>query len=546
MAEGKEDPTLPACKKLKRSPILQKQNVHQGSGLETPFSEASAPCFSGIIQEIAVYLPDKDLMSFSLAQRETLDAVVPANAGHWRQRFRGQFDLPPGTSPATIKSEYIQRKCCLTRRFLFKNGQSLNEIDCLRVIRQLILEVPTRPRSSSPQEPDASPSFNVRLLWRFMKNSSLLHDAFRYARPKQARIANLLQIVQVFFFGWNVYFATHDLPGAYPFALRRSAYAIHLSEAFALALPKRPLVDARGQIDFSGLSHLTNLWKFHLATNSAGTLHDILRQLPPSQHPNTILGQSWLRQRHLGMRWKGALCEYHQSMNKLLHDNSRCPPADCVAVHPFCNVSSHYLPSDDDHEVHTNPYFTGGDRLLDLTFKRVTGSGGWPAAFEKEIPARFSNLPNDEDRYSSDDQTPSTSPDAGHPEEKLFFGTGEYDVWEPSLNHAGVVHPLPAQGEIPGWQQFTMVSYETPASGSERRGYLDANEVDLHVVCRYEGIMLPGDSIIIGRYSLGDEYRDDDNPKQPFKQGTFIYWLVRDEASDEDGKDEAGNDEADE
>lgn len=86
-----------------------------------------------------MYLPDKDLKSFSLVQRAARDAVIPANAGHWRQRFKDQYDLPPGKSPASIKEDYILRRCFLTHRIHLKYGQSPDEIACLKAIRQLIL-----------------------------------------------------------------------------------------------------------------------------------------------------------------------------------------------------------------------------------------------------------------------------------------------------------------------------------------------------------------------------------------------------------------------
>lgn len=86
-----------------------------------------------------MYLPDKDLKSFSLVQRAARDAVIPANAGHWRQRFRDQYDLPLGKSPAAIKEDYIVRKRFLARRIHLKYGQSPDEVACLKAIRQLII-----------------------------------------------------------------------------------------------------------------------------------------------------------------------------------------------------------------------------------------------------------------------------------------------------------------------------------------------------------------------------------------------------------------------
>ncbi|KAI4221199.1 MAG: hypothetical protein LQ349_007902 [Xanthoria aureola] len=470
---------------------------------------------SEILQEIAVYLPDKDLKSFSLVQRAARDAVVPANAGHWRQRFRDQYDLPPGKSPAAIKEDYILRKRFLAHRIRLKYGQSPDEVACLKAIRQLIVEVPKHSRGSSSLElelePDASPSLNVRQLWRFMKKSNLLHDAFRWTRSETFRTNRLLQIIQVFFFGWNVYCATHDLPGAFPYSLRLTAYAMDESEACALAPPSRDLVDAKV---------------------TAGR-----------------------------------------------------------------NAYNTYLTSGADTGVHAYPYVSGGDRLLDLTFKSVSDNGRWPMAFEKEIRAHSSRFSNDKkfvnppmqsspglepseeacsrhctkisttsnadsesndlpgpqrwttntekNLRSSEGQPSSSTANAGFVEEKHFFGLGEYDVMEAPLNTAGLVHPLPPQDGIPGWQRFTMVSYRTPGSGSPEEGYLDAKEADIHAAALYEGVMLPGNSVIIGRYSEGDEYWDDAVPDKFLQRGTFIYWLAPDDASDDDDDNGAEHDDGD-
>lgn len=260
--------------------------------------------------------------------------------------------------------------------------------------------------------------------------------------------------------------------------------------------------------------------------------------------------------------------------------------ADQVLVTAGRNAFNTYLSSGVNTGVHAYPYFDGGDRLLDLTFKSVSDNGRWPIAFEKEIRAHSSSFSNDKkfvnppvqsspglelskeagSRYgtkirttynadsgpsrvpvpqrwttnteknlrSSEGQNSSSTTNAGLGEEKHFLGLGEHHVLEAPLNIAGLVHPLPPQDGIPGWQRFTMVSYRTPGSGSPLEGYLDAKEADIHAAALYKGVMFPGNSVIIGRYSEGDEYRNDDDPDQFLERGTFIYWLVPDEASDDD------------
>lgn len=80
-----------------------------------------------------------------------------------------------------------------------------------------------------------------------------------------------------------------------------------------------------------------------------------------------------------------------------------------------------------------------------------------------------------------------------------------------------------------------MVAYETPATGSAEKGFLDANEADLCAYLRFEGVVLPGGSIVMGRYELGDEYRDDGDAGQFLQRGAFVYWLSRGEADDGGG-----------
>ncbi|KAL8818912.1 MAG: hypothetical protein Q9223_002552 [Gallowayella weberi] len=522
-----------------------------------------------ILQEIAVYLPDKDLGSFALLQRATRDAVIPANAGHWRRRFTAQFDLPAGKTPATIKEDYKLRKRFLTPLILFKYGQTPDEQVCLKAIKQLIVEKSQDPKDPSPYQLDKTVSLNVQQLWRFMKKSNLLHDGFRWTRFGEHPTDRLLQVIQVFFFGWNIWCSRYKLTAAYPESLRRTAYSIENSERIALADPRKKLVDAKGQINFTDLSHLTNFWKFHMTMNDDGPLHRILNQMPAEQNPMSFSGALMKHSPHprLAKKWQGALFD---------------PTEDQRYAH-----SSNYIT----HEIFTNPYFTGGDRLLDLQFTHVGRGGQWPEAFDKEAQARpsgirriekFINPPEqlrpiekpadkrsrpkltkatthpesgmaayafslpwrqDVPKASSTDETVGTGMKAEKVPEVHFFGLGETNVHEPPLNVAGIVHPLPVQCGIPGWQRFTMVAYETPPTGSAAKGYLDAQEADLCAYLRFEGVVLPGGSIIIGRYSLGDEYRDDGH-EQFLQRGSFIYWLSRADSDDDDADEgESGSEE---
>lgn len=108
---------------------------------------------------------------------------------------------------------------------------------------------------------------------------------------------------------------------------------------------------------------------------------------------------------------------------------------------------------------------------------------------------------------------------------KMFVGGGDHGCGDQELRFAGIVHPLPLQNGIPGFQRFSMVSFFPPASGTIAKGFLDADKDDLHVYWRYEGVVLPGGNVILGRYHIGDAYR---HWEDAFRRGPFIYWNVPD------------------
>lgn len=97
----------------------------------------------------------------------------------------------------------------------------------------------------------------------------------------------------------------------------------------------------------------------------------------------------------------------------------------------------------------------------------------------------------------------------GEPVSFRFDGDGE-DGQEPFLA-SGHFNPLPPQREIPGWQRMTMMKYWTEPG---------TNEIDMNSLWAYEGVVLPGGKIMLGRWwhpspTPGDEY-----------SGPFIFWNV--------------------
>ncbi|KAL8949657.1 MAG: hypothetical protein Q9222_004258 [Ikaeria aurantiellina] len=510
-----------------------------------------------ILQEISVYLNDRDLVSFALVQRCTSDAVLPANAGHWRQRFKALFDLPPGKYPTAIKSDYQRRKRYLSPHILFKSGTTPKEKLCLSIVKQLIAEYFSNTR--------AGPSLNLKQLWRFMERSNLLHDAFRWRRPAKSihedgsvGCDRLLLVVRVLFFPLTLHLSTtKEVAGAFPFSLRRTAYQICESEKVALSQSLCHLVNHDGDINFDLVAHLTNFWKFHIATNEGGRLYDVFSDLDIQTRPMLWNGKIKHGKANLGRKWKGAyFYPYYTSFfSHITHTEGSYSLGDSL-LNLELNLASQLnipWPGIFDDQTRGHPHnlqnlglrmanlekFYTAERLMGkMSHSNPSGTPTWQSSgikangnsrLSRALPRRHQDTTKanlDPERLYSD-STNSTDSTVGYNERdlqyKIVFGTGEHTGRDEDVEYAGIVHALPPQDGIPGWQRFSMVAFDTPLSGSATKGYLDANEDDLRncFISSYEGVVLPGSTMIIGQYhEVEGEITD---------HGPFIYWNVPDD-----------------
>jgi hypothetical protein len=94
---------------------------------------------------------------------------------------------------------------------------------------------------------------------------------------------------------------------------------------------------------------------------------------------------------------------------------------------------------------------------------------------------------------------------------KSFYGTSRY----PKLAYLyGLIHAVPPQEGIPGFQRISFLKFFPD------NGYFDPESI-----WAYEGCVLPGNRIIVGRWwwvSSGHVLDDDT------LSGPFIYWNIED------------------
>jgi len=144
----------------------------------------------------------------------------------------------------------------------------------------------------------------------------------------------------------------------------------------------------------------------------------------------------------------------------------------------------------------------------------------WPPEFETHlhsIPPRShpldasinSSVPKRARNAKTSEQIQPSNPDTTAPQYLSFEGSG-FD--RDHFHCAGHVHALPAQHGIPGWQRITLMKYVL-----DGQGFYDPASC-----WAYEGVVLPGGQIILGRW-----WSPLHNEGDGGICGPFIFWNVR-------------------
>jgi hypothetical protein len=165
----------------------------------------------------------------------------------------------------------------------------------------------------------------------------------------------------------------------------------------------------------------------------------------------------------------------------------------------------------------------------------------WPKIFENRLHSlRNKATP----QLKTQGRSKSKYSDSG-PENLQFTGAG-IDL-DDDFNAIGWLNPLPAQHGIPGWQRITFMKHFMD----------DFDQLEQDNLWAYEGVVLPGGRIILGRWWYASDEVDFNvsgecrlketctNIWQNDYNGPFILWAV-DEPDILEESDEEEGDESDE
>lgn len=144
----------------------------------------------------------------------------------------------------------------------------------------------------------------------------------------------------------------------------------------------------------------------------------------------------------------------------------------------------------------------------------------WPSLFEYVLNSHAPPRLGEDPRIKTRAQRRSGSGAVEvNSEPIMFLGVGVDNV--ENFMAKGFLNEMPPQNGIPGWQRLTMMKYYVDDFGAVDEGALWA----------YEGVVLPGGMIILGRW-----WNPNPNiPNQTATQysGPFILWNVDDNAEDD-------------
>ncbi|CZT48204.1 uncharacterized protein RSE6_08870 [Rhynchosporium secalis] len=474
-----------------------------------------------IHQQIALYLPeDKDILNYSLICKKSNSAITYSV---WRERFSKFFDDVDGQSPKDASLKYAFRKYIGAKWTCFdldkyggrvskdvRDTQARNQLDLLNVFRGLLLE------SNALEVPRylygraEIKGLNLMYIREMLRTSEvdIIDSVFNTSFDKNGNDSSSIdKVVTANDKNTLIYVIQLILT---PFSLdpnlcngKVGHFDISQYQAYATAKVQPAFTGLFKQsVNIRWLLHIVNFFKFHLKSGGEGLLAHEYDRLEPDQFPQFWKGHIKGGTQPLARHWKGVHTFMEEDTLESLRewDGHGCP-------------------------VHTDS-LDGNESFEDMDFFFDRGhrsSYEWPKNFEALLCSNPFEDPAQQ-RRAKRARTAMDHP----PAVKQFWGScrgsGKGHVF-------GRVHALTTQQGFHGFQRLTLMKYYTEQ---------DANGHDVYDPCRawcYEGCVLPGGRIIVGRWwsAMSDPNSD------AISSGPFLWWNTHRGGEEEIKEDEALN-----
>ncbi|QDS74352.1 hypothetical protein FKW77_004743 [Venturia effusa] len=449
-------------------------------------------------QSIAIYLSDKDIANFRLVCRVANYAIDADYNRFWSDLWKQQYDLPrvAHRDHTQTKREYQSRRETMPKT-RFNGGLTRKEKLYLKTIKAIIIDAD--PVVDSSHQPT---SRNIAALEHFVKETNLMEVIFSRA-PKAIRNPKskpkvddqLLPLIQLVLSALSLRLE-HGTVWSFDTS-QRMCYMSSVAE---------PLFGGPGGTDVNvdWALHAVNFFRYHALRSEEATLHGPWKNLTKD---NMGLGLPQLMKERLnnqnatiGHEWKGTYAY--------------------LLRHEVQKLRKQILGQGDYYQDKNIEAGEGAIQRLTLDFPSDAGSK-WPKVFEKHLES----LAFHHDRLGGHYPPPIGAPAPptarmrrNRPASSATLGTslqfqGEgYD--DENFCCAGWINPLPSQNGIPGWKRMTMMKFFKNEQGL----------IDRDALWAYEGVVLPGDQIVVGRW-WSPEGLDAESKLNQYS-GPFILWNV--------------------
>ncbi|KZM28198.1 hypothetical protein ST47_g682 [Ascochyta rabiei] len=450
---------------------------------------------------IAHYLEtDKDIVSFRLVCRGTNDAIDADHGTFWRHMFRKNYAFKDGLTNKELRRMY-QRRAKMLRRgtgYDFFRGYKKREQDVVEVLKDLIVE--SFQGTVSFDEYGRPRCKNQDRLLEFVLNSKILLNDRRppeeASRAEKGEIKGMNPMLVAVKIMCSPLVFEHENIKHHVFAVEQ------LQRAVYAATNKAPIYEGLDHTDLNveWIMKCLDFFRHHMMNQEVMTLSDAMENLSTLQKPTVWQGPLQKGAFPLSKHWKGTYSFLDSNEQRKIRA----------------------LPNDDDSEI----YFSdknvdeGKIQSLELDFD-PDHQLKWPLIFEERLKSLRSNL---ESNVPLKTQGRSKFKDAAGGNLQ-FMGTGT-DL-EDDFRAIGWLNALPDQCGIPGWQRITFMKHFAE----------DLDDVDSDNLWAYEGVVLPGGRIIVGRWWFASETVDFNRDYN----GPFILWAAEPDNFDETSDDESNN-----
>ncbi|KAF7894650.1 uncharacterized protein EAF01_010100 [Botrytis porri] len=469
-------------------------------------------------QNIAKFLPhDRDVVRYSQICRTTRDAMSDSV---WRYRFLERFDAVPDGPVELLREKYQvrHRTTKLYTMFDYNKYKYLPSGDIARIekaqekvldmLQNLIIESDAH-KGYGDNGDEMIVSRNIDYIRQYVEGSFVsgtthagdiidIIDSIGKTRNDwdlkavcsvDSNVNTRVLLIQLCLtsISWDPRYCTNTIS------------QFDLSQLEVYAPPARQplfLGKWKGDLNVRWCLHVANFFKFHLkAGKGEGLLAHAYAELEQSQLPQPWLGRLKSGTQKLGSHWKGAY----------------------FYVNPDELARMRQAGEDTDDGPYSDE-LDGGESFQDISLffdDKIFGKQHWPKSWETTLHSDpFSNAapePISQRRTSrratrskKDFKKPKENPNPGV---EYFYGSSHDS--SSTAHFYGAVHGIPPQHGISGFQRITIMKFFP-----DQNGFHDPGQS-----WGYEGCVLPGGRIIVGRW-----FDAQSRSSRDVMSGPFVFW----------------------